>query len=253
AIAILSGMLSLNAKNAKHDLKVTQGHLKRVERMGAVDEMLSGITHEIKNPLASLSGSIQLLKENAEPGSSDYRLMQIVLRETQRLQSIVNNFRLFVKPDPINATVIKLDSAIEEIIELFIKAPEYNDNITVATKLTANVFIKIDLIHFKQIIWNLLTNAAQSMNNIGEIQIMLNQPAKDRVDLRIVDTGCGIAAKDKDSIFDPFFTTREDGTGLGLSIVHKLVDKYQGIIDFESTPGTGTAFTVFFKGHLEDS
>ena len=253
AIALLSGMLALSAKNAKHDLKVTQGHLKRVERMAAVEEVLSGITHEIKNPLASLSGSIQLLKENAEPGSSDYRLMQIVLRETQRLHSIVNDFRLFVKPETTNAIVLKLDVIIPEIIELFLNAPEYNDNIKVVTRLDNNINVKIDPIHFKQIMWNLLTNAAQSMDSAGEIQVILTQPSKDRVYLNIIDTGCGIEEKNIDSIFDPFFTTREEGTGLGLSIVHKLVDKYHGIIDFESTPGLGTVFTVIFKGHIKHS
>jgi two-component system sensor histidine kinase PilS (NtrC family) len=253
AIAILSGILALNAKNTKHDLKVTQGHLKRVERMGAVDEMLSGITHEIKNPLASLSGSIQLLKENATPGSSDYRLMQIVLRETQRLQSIVNNFRLFTKPGTVDAKVTRLDIAILEIVELFLNAPEYNDNINVVKKVDSNILVEIDPIHFKQIMWNLLTNAAQAMENAGEIHIILKQPAKDRVYFNIIDTGCGIAEKNIVSVFDPFFTTKEEGTGLGLSIVHKLVDLYHGIIDFESTPGVGTTFTVIFKGYIKRS
>ncbi|MCD4744315.1 MAG: two-component sensor histidine kinase [Desulfobacteraceae bacterium] len=253
AIALLSGMLALSAKNAKHDLKVTQGHLRRVERMAAVEEVLSGITHEIKNPLASLSGSIQLLKENAEPRSSDYRLMQIVLRETQRLHSIVNDFRLFVKPETTDAIVLKLDVIIAEIIELFLNAPEYNDNIKVVTRLDNNINIKIDPIHFKQIMWNLLTNAAQAMESAGEIQVILEQPAKDRVYLNIIDTGCGIEEKNIDSIFDPFFTTREEGTGLGLSIVHKLVDNYRGIVDCESVPGSGTVFTVIFKGHIEHS
>ena len=249
AIAILSGILALNTKNAKHDLKLTQGHLRRVERMGAVDDMLSGITHEIKNPLASLSGSIQLLKENAEPGSSDYRLMQIVLRETQRLQSIVNNFRLFVKPGTIDATVTPLNKIITEIVELFLNAPEYNDNIKVITKLDNNIFVKIDPIHFKQIMWNLLTNAVQAMGSVGSIHIILKQPSKDRVYLNIVDSGCGIKEKDLNLVFDPFFTTKEEGTGLGLSIVHKLVDQYHGIIDCESTPVDGTSFTIIFKGH----
>ncbi|MCK5542060.1 MAG: GHKL domain-containing protein [Desulfobacterales bacterium] len=253
AIAILSGILSLNAKNTKHDLKVTQGHLKRVERMGAVHEMLSGITHEIKNPLASLSGSIQLLKENAKPGSSDYRLMQIVLRETQRLQSIVNNFRLFIKPGTTGATLTRLDIAIIEIVELFLNAPEYNDNIKVVTKVDDNILVEIDPIHFKQIMWNLLMNAAQAMDNTGEIRITLNQPSKDRVYLNIIDTGCGIKEENMVSVFDPFFTTKEEGTGLGLSIVHKLVDLYHGTIDFESLSGSGTAFTVIFKGCAEDS
>jgi len=251
AIAILSGILALNAKNTRHALKVTQGHLKRVERMGAVDEMLSGITHEIKNPLASLSGSIQLLKENATPGSSDYRLMQIVLRETQRLQEIVNNFRLFIRPGKSDARATRIDTAIHEIVELFLHAPEYNDNINVVTKINENVVIEIDPVHFKQIIWNLLINAAQAMDNTGEIRIILEQPLKGRIYLNIIDTGCGIDEKNSVSVFDPFFTTKDDGTGLGLSIVHKLVDLYNGIIDFESTPGQGTAFTVIFKGYLE--
>ena len=253
AIAILSSILASNAKNVKHDLKVTQGHLKRVERMGAVDEMLSGITHEIKNPLASLSGSIQLLKENTKPGSSDYRLMQIVLRETQRLESIVNNFRLFIKPGTIDAAIIKIDDMIEEIVELFLNAPEYNDNIKVVTKLDQNISVRIDPTHFKQIIWNLLTNSAQAMDSEGEIIIQLKQPSKDRVCLNFADNGCGIAEKNIGLVFDPFFTTKEEGTGLGLSIVHKLVDIYQGIIDCESIPGKGTIFTLIFKGYTEDS
>jgi signal transduction histidine kinase len=251
AIAILSGILASNTKNAKHDLKVTQGHLKRVERMGAVDDMLSGITHEIKNPLASLSGSIQLLKENADPGSSDYRLMQIVLRETQRLQSIVNNFRLFIKPGATDSAVTMLDLTINEIVELFLNAPEYNDNIKVVTRLEKNISVKIDPVHFKQIMWNLLTNAVQAMDSAGEILITMKLASKDRVYLNIVDTGCGVSEKDIGSIFDPFFTTKEEGTGLGLSIVHKLVDMYHGIIDCESKPGKGTAFILIFKGYIK--
>ncbi len=252
AIAILSGILALNAKNTRHDLKVTQGHLKRVERMGAVDEMLSGITHEIKNPLASLSGAIQLLKENAKTGSSDYRLMQIVLRETQRLQSIVNNFSIFIKPGTTDVAITKLDTAILEIIELFLHAPQYNDNISVITKIDENILVEIDPIHFRQIIWNLLTNAAQAMGNAGEIHITLNKPSKDRVYLNIIDSGCGVSKEDMPSVFDPFFTTKEEGTGLGLSIVHKLVDLYNGIIDFESIKGSGTTFTIIFKGYSID-
>ncbi len=252
-IAILSGILALNAKNAKHDLKITQGHLRRVERMSAVNEMLSGITHEIKNPLASLSGSIQLLKEKAKPGSSDYRLMQIVLRETKRLESIVNNFRLFVKPEACDIGIIQLDIIIEEIVELFLNAPEYNDNINVIVKLASNATMEIDLIHFKQIMWNLLINSAQAMKGSGEILIELKKSTNNRIYLNIIDDGCGISEKNIDSVFDPFFTTKDDGTGLGLSIVHKLVDIYQGIIDCESTPGKGTAFTLIFKASREDT
>jgi two-component system sensor histidine kinase HydH len=97
AVAILSGILSLQLRSARKDLKITQEHLKRVEKMSAMDEMISGIAHEIKNPLASLSGSIQLLKEEAKSGSYEDKLMQIILRETERLKQISNDIRLFCK------------------------------------------------------------------------------------------------------------------------------------------------------------
>ncbi|MCP3901790.1 MAG: GHKL domain-containing protein, partial [Desulfobacteraceae bacterium] len=131
-------------------------------------------------------------------------------------------------------------------------APEYNDNINVITNVDKNILVVIDPTHFKQIMWNLLMNAAQAMDNFGEIRIILNQPSKDRVHFNIIDTGCGIKEENMISVFDPFFTTKEEGTGLGLSIVHKLVDLYHGIIDFESTPGKGTAFSVIFKGYIKE-
>lgn len=103
AVAALSGILSFQLKTARQDLKITQGHLRRVEKMAAVDEMISGIAHEIKNPLASLSGSIQLLRDETEPGSGQDRLMQIILRETDRLEQIVTDIRLISKPARSNS------------------------------------------------------------------------------------------------------------------------------------------------------
>ncbi|MBU2482475.1 MAG: two-component sensor histidine kinase, partial [Proteobacteria bacterium] len=114
AVAILSGILAFQLKGARQDLKLVQEHLKRVERMEVMDELISGIAHEIKNPLASLSGSIQMLKEDTKPGSYEDKLMQIILRETERLKTIVNDIHLFSKPSTKNARVIKMAEVIEE-------------------------------------------------------------------------------------------------------------------------------------------
>ena len=248
AVAILSGILALQLKGAKQDLKIAQEHLKRVEKMAAMDEMISGIAHEIKNPLASLSGSIQLLQEDTKPGSYEDKLMQIILRETHRLENIVNDIRLFAKPHTDNAISIKLADAIEETIELFLNDPEWNQKIGVTTNMNKNLSVFIDPSHFSQILWNLLKNAAQSIKNHGEIKIILKSSINNRVHLSVKDSGNGIQKEDSTHIFDPFYTTKPDGTGLGLSIIHRLIDTYNGMIDFESTPGKGTIFTVLFNG-----
>ena len=248
AVAILSSILSFQLKGARKDLKIAQEHLKRVEKMTAMDEMISGIAHEIKNPLASLSGSIQLLQEDTKPGSYEDKLMQIILRETHRLENIVNNIRLFAKPYTDNVIDVKLADSIEETIELFLNDPEWNQKISITTKMNKNLSVFIDPSHFTQILWNLLKNAAQSIKGHGEIEISLKSSLNNQVHLTIKDSGIGIAQKDSIHIFDPFYTTKPNGTGLGLSIIHRLIDTYNGMIDFESTPGKGTIFTILFKG-----
>lgn len=246
-IASLSAVLVRRAKQADHELRVTQRHLKRVERMAAVSELLSGIAHEIKNPLASLSGAVQLLKEHTDPDSSDFRLMNIVLREIQRLHHLVDDFHIFTKPNIANAEPLQIGNAILETVELLKQSPETGDHITVSTRLDENVYVRIHRAHFQQIIWNLVKNAAESISEKGEIFIRLVRHKNDRVLIRIEDTGCGIDENRTDSVFDPFFTTKAEGTGLGLSIVHRLVDSYGGVIDVHSSPGKGTVFTIIFN------
>lgn len=247
AVAILSGILSLQLKTAQKDLKITQQHLKRVEKMAAMDEMISGIAHEIKNPLASLSGSIQLLREDTRSGSYEDKLMQIILRETDRLKNIVNDIRLFSKPHTGNAVKIKMADMIEETVRFFLNDPEWKPSIHLQMDLDKEVTILFDPTHFTQILWNLLKNAVQAIQDEGEITISLKPSRTDKVYLTIKDTGMGIPSKDYHHIFDPFFTTKPEGTGLGLSILHRLIDANNGMIDFESIPGKGTIFTVVFN------
>lgn len=247
AVAFLSSVLMRQVKTAKMDLKMIQDHLSRVERMSAVDELISGIAHEINNPLASLSGSIQLLHEDARPGSYEDKLMQIILKETGRLENIVNDIRVFARPNTENAKDIEIDKAIEEIAGLFINDPEYGDRINLTLNLKKGVRICIDPLHFHQIVWNLLKNAAQSIEASGEIDVKIKQIRNKGVLLIVQDNGKGIPPEKSKHIFDPFYTTKPDGTGLGLSIIHKIIDAYKGMIDFESTPGQGTVFRVLFS------
>ncbi len=247
AVATLSSILSLQLKRARQDLKITQEHLKRVEKMAAMDEMISGIAHEIMNPLASLSGSIQLLKEDTPSGSYADKLMQIILRETDRLREIVNDIRLFAKPSRTNACQVNMTHAIEEVVVLFLNTVKWKTRIQMFTKLEKDLYLFIDPVHLKQILWNLVKNAAESIEDRGKIIITLNASKNHRIYLTLRDTGTGIDPQKAIHIFDPFYTTKPEGTGLGLSIIHRIIDTYEGMIDFESIPGKGTLFTLIFK------
>ena len=244
AVAILSGILAAQLKGARQELKIAQGHLKRVERMAAMDDMISGIAHEVKNPLASLSGSIQLLKEDARPGSYEDKLMKIILRETDRLKHIVNDIRFFARPNMENAKETNLAEVIEETVALFLNDPKWGNRIEVKMTLDNVLSAVIDPAHLKQILWNLLKNAAQAIAGKGAIFIDLAEARRNRVYLAVEDTGSGIDTETINHIFDPFYMTKPDGTGLGLSIIHRLVDTYSGMIDVDSTIGKGSVFTV---------
>lgn len=252
AVAILSGILSLQLRTARQDLKIAQEHLKRVEKMATVDEMISGIAHEIKNPLASLSGSIQLLRDETESGSDADRLMQIILRETGRLKQIVNDIRLISKPSRANAKRISMTRAVEDVVTLFKNTPEWTPRIDITTRLGQGLYVIIDPVHLQQILWNLVKNAAEAIEDRGRINIELSAPRNKRIYLTISDSGNGIDPAKASHIFDPFFTTKSEGTGLGLSIIHRIIDAYDGMIDFESTPGKGSVFTVILKNADKD-
>ncbi|MCG8619821.1 MAG: ATP-binding protein [Desulfobacterales bacterium] len=246
AVAALSGILAFQLKAARQELKITQEHLKRVEKMAAVDEIISGIAHEIKNPLASLSGSIQMLRDDRDGGHQE-KLMEIILRETDRLKQIVNDIRLISRPRKTNAKLLDMAAAIDDVITLFMNTPEWKSRIQLSTRIEKQLSVTMDPVHMQQILWNLVKNAAESIEGTGRIIITLDAPRNKRVYLTIRDTGLGIPKERAPHIFDPFYTTKPDGTGLGLPIIHRIIDTYDGMIDFESVPGKGTIFTLIFS------
>tara|TARA_B100000614_G_scaffold259159_1_gene283093 strand:+ start:726 stop:2042 length:1317 start_codon:yes stop_codon:yes gene_type:complete len=246
AVAALSGILSFQLKTARQELKITQEHLKRVEKMAAVDEIISGIAHEIKNPLASLSGSIQMLRDDRD-GAHQEKLMQIILRETDRLKQIVNDIRLISRPRKTNAKRLNMAAAIDDVVTLFLNTPEWKSRIELSTRIEKELSVIMDPVHMQQVLWNLVKNAAEAIEGTGKIIITLDAPRNKRVYLTIRDTGQGIPSEKASHIFDPFFTTKPEGTGLGLPIIHRIIDTYDGMIDFESVPGKGTLFTLIFN------
>jgi two-component system sensor histidine kinase PilS (NtrC family) len=247
AVAILSSLLAEQARKSKKELWAMENHVRRVEKMAAIGEMGAGMAHEIKNPLASLTGSIQLLREELTYNSDHDRLMKIVLREADRLSALVNNFLLFAKPPAGKVESIQLDRALTETVELFEKDHTCLDRITINKDISSDIWIEMDAQHLRQVLWNLLLNAAEAIDGQGTIDIKLSLLKGETACIEITDDGCGMSNETMDSIFDPFFTTKNSGTGLGLSIVHGILDSYASRLEVKSKLDTGTTFTTKLK------
>ena len=250
AVAFLSGILAEQSKESKKELRAMADHLKRVEKMAAVGEMSARLAHEIKNPIASLSGAVQMIKDEIQHDPGLDRMMQIILRETERLRELVNDFLMFARPPKGKVELIDIEKEVTEIIELFQKDCMCLGRITINQDIMPCVKIEIDPAHFKQILWNLLLNSAEAIDAVkgkGTILIRAYPIKSGHVLIKIIDNGSGIPEETLRYIFDPFYTTKTQGSGLGLSIVHRIVDSYDGRLDVESVENVGTTFTLKMK------
>jgi two-component system sensor histidine kinase PilS (NtrC family) len=248
AVALLSSHLAEQARRTRRELRLMEEQVRRVEKMAAVGEMGAGLAHEIKNPLASITGSIQLLREEIPYDAARDKLMQIILREADRLSALVSNFLLFARPPEGRRQPIDLDRAIPETVALMEKNKSRFQHIRIQISGARGAWIEMDPDHFRQVLWNLLLNAAEAIHGVdGRIDINLALGREPYVRLRISDNGCGIPQEHLKSIFDPFFTSKPSGTGLGLSIVHSIMDASSGRMEVESLPGRGTTITLTLK------
>ena len=241
--------------------KEMEEQMKRVDKMAAVGALAAGMAHEIRNPLASLSGSIQMLRAELTLDESQQHLMEITLRESERLNALITDFLLFAQPPQSHKILYPVERILEETLDLFIHSPSFRDGIRILRPSPKEeTRVRIDPDQMKQVFWNLFINAAQSMSNGGEIQVQLGRgnaqgitglslssQVKDKewVKISITDSGSGIAPEEKEKIFEPFFTTKENGTGLGLSVVHKIVENHKGLIKVDSVLGRGSTFSIF--------
>jgi len=226
-----------------------EDQVRMQERLATVGSLAAGIAHEIRNPLASLSGSIQVLKAELGLHDDNKRLMDIVVRETDRLNTIITEFLEYARLKNAHNDHIVLLPIIDETIMLLRNSKDFTVGIRINHTIDPHVVIQGDAQRLRQVFWNLLMNACQAMPEGGEISITaspFSQVADDTVwcEIVIADTGQGIALEDKDKIFNPFFTTKTGGTGLGLAIVYRIIEDHKGTIVVDSSPGKGTKFII---------
>jgi len=215
---------------------------KREERLAGVGRIAAGMAHEIRNPLASLSGAIQLLKdEQAGP------LLDIALREVLRLNDLVGEFLNSARPIELRFGPVSVTAIVDEVVEAFSRDPRYGElvDIVVAEDEASAGEAELDGDRLRQMLWNLLLNAAQAMPEGGIIHLGVVFDER-RFQLEVRDEGTGIPEDELSRVFDPFYTTRQGGTGLGLANVDRLARAHGGTVGVRSRVGGGTTFVLDF-------
>ncbi|MBI4041907.1 MAG: PAS domain S-box protein [Deltaproteobacteria bacterium] len=219
--------------------------LRLADKLAAIGQLAAGMAHEIRNPLASMSGSIEMLKSKVPLDSDEARLMNIVMRETERLNLLLTEFLEFVKPTKSKEVLFSLRELIQETIVAIKLNPEITSDVefVVDESFAPGYSIEGDPDKIKQVFWNLFLNACQAMPYGGKIEIFATA-GKEILTIGVRDTGMGMNEEVVGRIFDPFYTTKERGTGLGLSTSYRIIEAHQGGIHVESQEGKGTTFYV---------
>jgi len=229
------------------EIRQMEENLEKSKRLALIGEMAAGLAHEMRNPLASITGSIELLRRNLALKDTDDRLMQIILRGKDQLDNFVRDFLLLAKPIPVVREVIDVNETAVDVLENMKLSKDWTNDIKIDCSLAPKVAAFANREQLRQVVQNLVLNAVQAMKEGGVLSLatkLMQVNNKEVVEIKVADTGLGIEEKDLKKVFEPFFTDKEKGTGLGLTIVGRIVDGYGGKIEITSRINQGTVCTV---------
>ena len=231
-------------------IKQLEEEIQRKEKLAAIGELSSNIAHEIRNPLASLKGSIQMLKEDSVSSNYKEKLMEIALKEMDRLNRIITDFLAYSRPGKPEIMRFDLHGLLDETVELLKNMEQIKGQLSIKKEYNGAMEATADPQKIKQVFWNLGLNAIEAMSEGGELTIFTRN-ADTYIEIKFKDSGVGIEEKNVGKIFYPFFTTKEQGTGLGLAIAYRIMEEHKGRMNMESVPGIGTTFTVILPETYE--
>ncbi|HTE55079.1 MAG TPA: ATP-binding protein [Kofleriaceae bacterium] len=233
------------------ELRKMEISVKQAERLAVVGGLAAAVAHEIRNPLASISGSIELLGKMPQSDEDSRALMGIVTREIDRLNGLVTDLLDYANPRPLKIAPIDVAELVRDTVRVF-EQDRGLGGITVAAQLEDGVDgeedgavrLQGDAAKLRQVLWNLMRNAAEAAAQGGGHVVVELERGADDVAVRVRDDGPGIPREHRDRVFEPFFTTKSRGSGLGLATVLNLVTDHRGTVQLDSEPGLGTCFTV---------
>ena len=227
------------------EIRSMEESIRRKDRLAAVGRVAAGLAHEIRNPLGAMRGAIQVLESSTPPGSTQASLMDIILKESDRLNSIITNFLSYARPQAGDFTDVDLTDAVKDTLTLLKHSPDVREAHIFDAALEPARMVG-DPTQIKQIFWNLARNALQAMPDGGLFRVELKPLPNKRVRIAFEDTGRGMTQEQVEKLFEPFSSSTSGGTGLGLSIVYQIVKDHNGVINVRSREGAGTTITIDF-------
>ncbi len=227
------------------DIRSMEETSRRQERLSAVGRVAAGIAHEIRNPLAAMRGSIQVLRSEMGPDSAQAELMEIVLRESDRLNRIITDFLTYARPRQVSLVETDLREPLLETFALLRHSPEVSDGQVLEESVPDEpVTAQADAEGVKQVFWNLARNSLKAMPDGGRLRAELRRISPERVRITFEDTGRGMSPAQVERLFEPFSSSTSGGTGLGLSIVYQIIRDHGGTINVRSREGHGTTIAI---------
>jgi len=225
-----------------------EGQLRKAERLSAIGELGAVLAHEIRNPLASIKGTAEILKDDLRPGDRKYEFLEILVKESERLNRVVEDFLRMARPQPVIMGNCDLMAELNNVITL-VSAEARKREVRLELNPAALPVIEGDPEKLRQAFLNIILNGLQATPPDGSVTITVSlEEAKangpDSIELSFSDTGPGIEADKMERIFEPFYTSKEGGTGLGMAITRKIIEGHGGRIEVMSEPGAGADFRI---------
>lgn len=244
-IAGLMSKLAGSLRKTREALRVAEKELLVRERLSEAGRVSASLAHEIRNPLAAISGSVQVLKKELALNAEQRDLMGIVIKESERVSHSLEQFLDFALPSKHVFSVISLSDILDETLKILQGGGELNGKVEVTGNFrSSDLHYYGNAGQFKQVFWNLIKNAVKAMPEGGRLRLDFLGPQRKEIRVIVADTGKGMTDEDKEHLFEPFYSGFENGRGLGMSIVRKIVDDYDGRIDVRSELNKGTEVAI---------
>jgi signal transduction histidine kinase len=244
-VALLAVYLAERLRLTGGELAEARERADQAERMAAMGRLATGLAHEIRNPLSSIAGSIQLLRSGPGLDDEDRELCEIVLRESARLNDLVTDMLDLSRPRPPTPMTLDVVRLVREVVELAGRSGRATTDVAITLRAPTSALVRADGAQLRQLTWNLVRNAVQASSAEDEVQVELTiDGTTDHVWLTVRDEGVGLDDVAKERLFDAFFTTRTQGTGVGLAVVKRIADEHGFSIHVESEPGAGATFRI---------
>ncbi|MGD2079848.1 MAG: ATP-binding protein [Nitrospirota bacterium] len=230
-------------------LKRLAEEIRQKEKWATIGELSANMAHEIRNPLASLKGSIEMLRESSVSTEKKEKLMSIAISEMDRLNHIIGDFLTYSRPSALEVDRCDLSAILDKTLDLL--RSKSSNGIVIKKTYSSPLTVSADQLKLEQVFLNLGLNALDAMPSGGSIEVGASRRGDD-VEITFTDTGGGIPLEEQEKVFYPFHTTKAEGTGLGLSIARRIIEDHKGKVMLQSSPGAGTTFKIIMPGdHAE--